>query len=104
VDLGLEPGDVESVVARVEVLNRDGEPQPASGGDWMLVDPEGSTHEVESSTLVEGDGRAVELQQDEQVEGEVTFVVDAGLTGDFYVIYKPEGLDAARGVWREQVS
>jgi hypothetical protein len=68
------------------------------------VDPEGTTHEVESSTLVGSDGGAVELEQDEQVEGEVTFVVDPGLTGDFYVIYKPEGLDAAQGVWREQVS
>lgn len=103
VDLGLGAEDVESVVARVEVANRDGEPQPASGGDWALVDPNDTVHEVETSTLVGSDG-PLQVQPDEQVEGEVTFVVDAGLTGDFYVVYKPDGLDAARGIWRQQVS
>jgi hypothetical protein len=34
----------------------------------------------------------------------VTVLVDAGLTGDLYVVYKPDGLDAARGIWRQQVS
>jgi hypothetical protein len=104
VDLGLDAEDVESVVARVQVANRDDEPQPASGSDWTLVDPEGSVHEVESSTLLASGDGPLEVQPDEQVDGEVTFVVDAGLTGDFYLQYKPDGLDAARGIWRLQVS
>jgi hypothetical protein len=91
------------VVARVEVTNRDGEPQPASSRDWTLVDPDGTVHEAETSSLVGEDGGMLQVGPDETVDAQVTFVVDPGLTGDFYVQYKPEALDAARGIWRMQV-
>lgn len=101
--LGLDTGSVETVVVEVQVANRDDESQPTTGGDWTLVTPNGTVHEAESTTLAAPDGGPLAVGPGEQVQGEVTFVVDPGLTGDFYVVYKPAALDAAQGIWQLQV-
>ena len=63
------------------------------------MSPDGTTYEATSSTLPSTGEVA-----DEPVTGEVVFEVDPlEATGDFYVVYKPDNLDAARGIWQLQV-
>ena len=84
-----------TVTVSVRVENRDDDPQPVSGRDWRLVSPDVTTYEPVSSTLPAGEVGAT------PVTGEVVFEVDPqDGPGDFYVEYKPDALDAARGVWR----
>ena len=41
---------------------------------------------------------------EEPVTCDVVFEVDVlDATGDFYVVYKPDRLDAAKGIWQLQV-
>ena len=85
------------VTVSVRVENRDEEPQPMFGTDWSLVTPGGHTYEPSSSTLP-----STGEVGDTPVTGDVVFRVDATeaeAEGDFYVLYKPDALDAAQGVW-----
>lgn len=85
------------VTVSVRVENRDEEPQPMFGTDWRLVSPGGHTYDPSSSTLP-----STGEVGDVPVTGDVSFTVDATAAeaeGDFYVLYKPDALDAAQGVW-----
>lgn len=85
------------VTVSVRVENRDDELQPMSSTDWRLVSPGGHTYDAVSSTLP-----ATGQVDDTPVVGDVVFRVDplpAEAQGDFYVLYKPDALDAAQGVW-----
>lgn len=85
-----------TVTVSVRIENREDEPQPMFSTDWQLVSPEVTTYEPLSSTLPSTGEVA-----DEPVTGDVVFEVDAlDATGDFYVVYKPDRLDAARGIWQ----
>ncbi len=94
---GVDYDGAGEVTVSVRVENRDDEPQPVSSGDWRLVSPGGHTYEPSGATLpVQGE------VGDTPVTGDVVFRVDAvdsESQGDFYVLYKPEALDAAQGVW-----
>lgn len=94
---GVDYDGAGEVTVSVRVENRDDEPQSVSAGHWRLVSPGGHTYEPAGSTLpVQGE------VGDTPVTGNVVFRVDAVATesqGDFYVLYKPEALDAAQGVW-----
>jgi hypothetical protein len=57
------------------------------------VNPRGQTIEVTSA-----DFPVTELPGGETVTAEVSFAVDSDELGDYYIQYKPETLDAARGV------
>ena len=88
-----------TVTVSVRIENRDDEPQPMFSTDWQLVAPDGATYDRVSSTL-----SATGEVDDEPVTGDVVFEVDVlDATGDFYVVYKPDALDAARGIWQLQV-
>ena len=88
-----------TVTVSVRIENRDDEPQPMFSTDWQLVSPDVTSYDPASSTLP-----ATGEVADEPVTGEVVFEVDAlEATGDFYVVYKPDRLDAARGIWQLQV-
>ncbi|MCB1006162.1 MAG: hypothetical protein KDB35_18415 [Acidimicrobiales bacterium] len=88
-----------TVTVSVRIDNRDAEPQPMFSTDWQLVSPDVTTYEPVSSTLP-----STGEVGDEPVTGDVVFEVDAlEATGDFYVVYKPDRLDAARGIWQLQV-
>lgn len=85
------------LVADVTVANRDQDAQSYNTFDWKLqtpsgqvVDPTfGSVDQLGSGDLVSGG----------QVAGKVLFEVGSE-KGDFYVIYKPDPFDAARGIWK----
>lgn len=84
------------VTISVRIENRDDEPQDMRAGDWQLVSPGGNVYDPDRSTLP-----ATGEVGDEPVTGDVGFLVDElEVTGDFYIIYKPDALDAARGIWQ----
>lgn len=85
------------VTVSVRIENRDDEPQPMSFTDWRLVTPGGHVYDATSSTLP-STGQIESIP----VTGDVVFRVDplpAEVEGDLYVLYKPDNLDAAQGVW-----
>lgn len=82
----------------VEVTNRDDEPQRVDGTHWTLVNPRIQTIEASAATFPMD-----ELDGGETVTATVSFGVEPGETGAFYVQYKPEALDAARGIWQVTV-
>lgn len=84
------------VTISVRIENRDDEPQDMRAGDWQLVSPGGNVYDPDRSTLP-----TTGKVGDEPVTGDVGFLVDElEVTGDFYIIYKPDALDAARGIWQ----
>lgn len=84
------------LVTHVEIVNRDDEAQPYNVFDWQLLTPAGqvvdptitSRDQLGSGQLVEGGS----------VEGDVIFEV-GDASGTYYVLYKPDAFNAARGVW-----
>jgi len=85
------------VLADVNVRNRDSKAQAYNLFDWKLqtasgqvLDPTFLTGEIlGSGDLVTGGS----------VAGRVPFKVGTQ-TGDFYLIYKPDAFDSARGIWK----
>lgn len=86
------------LIADVIVFNRDDEPQPYNVLDWRLQTPNG---QVLDPTFTSSDDSlsAGELIKGGNVRGKVIFEVGAA-TGDFFLIYKPDPFDAARGLWK----
>ena len=91
--------DDGSIRVSTEITNRDEEPQRIDSTQWTLVNPRGQTIEVTSA-----DFPRTELPGGETVTAEVSFAVDPDETGDYYIQYKPETLDAARGIWQYTIS
>ena len=80
------------------------EDQEREIGDTALLS--GYTTTVTDASYDAGAGTVtvsvrIENRDDEPVTGELTFVVDdLEPRGDYYIVYKPEDLDAARGIWQ----
>lgn len=89
---------VGTVRVEVEVTNRDEGPQRVDGTQWTLVNPRVQTLEATGA-----DFRSTELAGGETVRATVTFTVDPEEPGTYYIQYKPEALDAARGIWALEV-
>jgi hypothetical protein len=87
----------DEIVIDVEISNRDDRAQPYSPFDWKLQTPEGqvvdATISLDDNALDSGD-----LVQGGKVAGRVAF--DQNASGTYYVIYKPDPFDAARGIWK----
>ncbi|MCZ7525315.1 MAG: DUF4352 domain-containing protein [Acidimicrobiia bacterium] len=81
----------------VSLLNRDDRKQAYHPWQWQLQTPSGVVHNPRAYLgPMLGSG---ELLPGSSVEGAVYFEIGAE-RGDCYVLFKPELLDAARGVWR----
>lgn len=89
------------IVAEVTVVNTDDKAQPYNTFDWKLQTPNGQVIDPGFTTADQlGSG---DLVKDGTVSGKVVFEV--GQTkGDFFIIYKPDAFDAARGLWKVTVS
>lgn len=87
-----------SVRVSFEITNRDEDPQRIDATQWTLVNPRVQTLEATSA-----DFPLTELPGGKTVTAEVSFAIDPDETGDYYIQYKPEILDAARGIWRYRV-
>jgi hypothetical protein len=84
----------------VSYLNRDDQAQPYNLFDWRLQTPAGQVIDptfTTAPTLGSGD-----LVEGGTVSGDVYFEPGAE-TGDFYIIWKPDLFDAARGIWKVTV-
>ena len=86
------------LIADVHVFNRDDEAQPYNLLDWRLQTPNG---QILDPTFTSADGAlsAGELIKGGNVRGKVIFEIGAA-TGEFFLIYKPDPFDAARGLWK----
>ena len=91
--------DGASIRIDVEITNRDQEPQRVAATQWTLVNPRIQTLEVTRATFP-----VTELAGGVTISAVVWFAVDPEETGDYFIQYKPEILDAARGIWRVSVS
>jgi hypothetical protein len=92
--------DSESTSIRVdlEITNRDQEPQRVDATQWTLVNPRVQTLEAATATFL-----TTELAGGATTAAVVWFAVDPEETGEYYIQYKPEVLDAARGIWQVTV-
>jgi hypothetical protein len=89
------------VVIDVTTENRDERAQPFNEFDWALQSPDGA---VISPTLNTTDAPlgSGDLVGGGVATGSVVFDVGAQ-TGEFFIIYKPDPFDAARGIWSVEV-
>jgi hypothetical protein len=87
-----------SIRAEVEITNRDQEPQRVDATQWTLVNPRVQTLEAAGATFP-----TTELAGGATTAAVVWFAVDPREAGEYYIQYKPEGLDAAQGIWRVTV-
>jgi hypothetical protein len=88
------------IVADVKIFNRDDKAQPYNVFDWSLQTPNGQVVDIDFTTvetLSSGD-----LVPGGEVTGKVVFEVGTQ-KGDFYLIYKPDAFDGARGIWKVTV-
>ncbi len=90
------------VVVNVSVENRDDRAQAYSPSDWKIQLPSGQVidHTYESDAGKEiGSG---DLVKGGKAQGVVVFET-GNQKGDYYIIYKPDPYDAARGIWKVTV-
>lgn len=86
------------IVAEVTILNRDEKAQSYNYYDWKIQTPSGQIHDP-SFTAAEGALDSGDMVSNGNVAGKVVFEVGSE-KGDFYIIYKPDPFDAARGIWK----
>lgn len=85
------------VMADVTVLNRDDRAQSYNLFDWKLQTTSG---QVLDPTFTSGESLGSgDLVKGGTVSGTVPFKVGPE-KGDFYLIYKPDPFDSARGIWK----
>ncbi len=88
------------LVIEVKIENRDPRAKPFNLFDWQLQTPGG---QVVDPTIYLGDGalRSGDLIPGGSVSGKIAF--DAAEPGTYYLIFKPNPLDDARGIWEATV-
>ena len=85
------------VMVDVTILNRDDKAQSYNLFDWKLQTASG---QVLDPTFTSGEMLGSgNLVKGGTVAGKVPFKVGTE-KGDFYIIYKPDAFDAARGIWK----
>lgn len=88
-----------SIRVTLEISNSDEDSQLVDASQWTLVNPRVQTIEATMATFP-----ATQLAGDGTLSAEVSFAVDPGEPGDYYIQFKPEALDAARGIWQLTIS
>lgn len=92
--------DAGYVKINVTITNSDDSAQPYNLFDWRLQSPGGTVQDptiTSAPTLKAGD-----LVSGGEVAGDIYFDV-GDEKGDFFIIYKPDPFDAARGIWKVTV-
>jgi len=85
----------------VSVENREKEAQPYNYFDGVLQTPSGQVVDP-TMTLSDEDLNSGSLIGGGTVSGAILFEI-AEQKGDFYIIYKPDPFNAARGIWKVTV-
>lgn len=81
----------------VSIENRDDRAQSYNPYDWKIQWPSGQVKEHDSVSVDDLDSG--DLVKGGKVTGKLYFEV-GNTKGDFYVIYKPDSWNAARGIWK----
>lgn len=87
--------DTDLVIVDVRIENRDDSAQPYNTFDFKIQTPNGQV--LDPSFMADNTIGAGDLVGGGVVEGNVGFEVGPGT---YYVIYKPDAFDAARGIWQ----
>lgn len=87
-------------MADVIVANRDDSAQPYNVFDWKLQTPNGQV--IDPTFTSEKQLGSGDLVRGGSASGKVIWEVGAA-KGEFFIIYKPDAFDAARGIWRVTV-
>jgi hypothetical protein len=85
------------LVADVTIVNRDDQPQPFNIYDWTLQTPDGQIRQPSYVSAPDQLGSA-SLVKGGRVSGKVAWALGPA-TGDYFVIYRPDLLNADRGIW-----
>jgi len=83
------------ITINVKIENRDDSAQPYNTFDWKIQNANGQV--LDPTFLGDNDLGSGDLVGGGTVEGTVTF---EGGPGTYYIIYKPDPFDAARGIWQ----
>lgn len=86
------------LVADVSISNRDDKAQPYNYFDFKLQTPTGQVLDPTFATI-DGLLQSGDLIKGGSVAGKIVWEVGAA-KGDFFIIYKPDPFDAARGLWK----
>ncbi len=89
----------DQVTVFVEIENRDDRAQPFNTFNWRLQDESGRVLDPTINTRDDDLGSG-DLVEGGMTSGTVAFDVSAG---NYFVIYKPDPTNAARGIWRIEV-
>ncbi len=85
----------------VVIENRDEKAQPYNYFDWKLQTPEGQV--IDPGFTTSDDAlKSGDLIAGGKVEGAVVFEI-GDQKGNYFIIYKPDPFDAARGIWKVTV-
>jgi hypothetical protein len=86
------------LVADATIENRDNSAQHYNYFDFKLQTPSGQVIDPTFSTM-DGLLQSGDLVEGGRVSGKIVWEV-GDAKGDFFVIYKPDAFDAARGIWK----
>lgn len=87
--------DTDLVTVNVKIENRDDSAQAYNTFDWKIQTPNGQV--LDPTFVAENSLGSGDLVGGGTVEGNVGFEVGPGT---YYVIYKPDAFDGARGIWQ----
>lgn len=88
------------LVADVELTNDSDRAQPYNTFDWRVQTPNGQV--LDAALVGEEQLGSGDLVQGGNVSGQVYFEVGQDISGEYYVIYKPNAFDDARGIWGKE--
>lgn len=89
----------DQLTIRVTIHNRDDRPKTYGSTDWKVLDAGGNPVTPVNSER-EDALRTGELDAGETVTGTIAYDLPAGA---YYVVYRPEAINQARGIWRVDV-
>ena len=89
----------DQLTLRVTIHNRDDRPKTFGSTDWKVLDVDGNPVNPTRSER-EDSLRTGELAPGETVTGTIAYDLPAGT---YYVVYRPEAINQARGIWQVDV-
>jgi hypothetical protein len=89
----------DQLTLRVTIHNRDDRPKTFGSTDWKVIDADGTPVNPTRSERDDALGTG-ELAPGETVTGTIAYDLPAGT---YYVVYRPEAINQARGIWRIEV-
>lgn len=88
------------LVAEVELSNDSDQAQSYNTFDWRVQTPNGQV--LDAAFVGEEQLGSGDLVQGGNVTGQVYWEVGHDISGEYYVIYKPDAFDAARAIWGKE--